>query len=43
MFRKNCCCMRPRQCCMPEMNCPIIEPTINKCVENNYCHEVKQE
>lgn len=27
--------------CNEEANCPIIEPTINKCVEREFCHEVK--
>ena len=26
------------QCCEPK--CPIIEPTINKCIEREFCHEV---
>ncbi len=38
MFKK-CCINR-----MPINNCcdtPIIEPVINKCVEKEFCHEVK--
>lgn len=48
MFRKNCCmfggAMQPQMhdmdCCDREPNCPIVEPTINKCVEREFCHEV---
>lgn len=28
------------RCCEPKMQCPIIEPTINKCIEREFCHEV---
>ena len=44
MFNKRCCCnrqmpMMPQmdQCCMEQ---PIVEPTINKCVEKEFYHEV---
>lgn len=44
MFRKNC-CMAPNfdmpmqnDCCDRE---PVVEPVINKCVEREFCHEVK--
>ena len=38
MFKKNCMCQMPNNCCEP--NCPIVEPAINKCVEREFCHEV---
>lgn len=27
---------------MGSMECPIVEPTINKCIEREFCHEVPQ-
>ncbi len=27
----------------PAMECPVVEPTINKCVEKEFYHEVPQE
>lgn len=37
-----------KKCCMQQMPCmnecdrePIMEPVINKCVEREFCHEVK--
>lgn len=27
----------------PQMECPIVEPTINKCIEKEFYHEVPQE
>lgn len=43
MFRKNC-CMAPKfdmltdDCCDRD---PVVEPVINKCIEREFCHEVK--
>lgn len=38
MFNKRCCDRMPfNSCCMEQ---PIIEPTINKCVEKEFYHEV---
>mgnify|MGYP006070569649 FL=1 len=50
MFRKNCCMfggrmpmpMENNDCC-ERPQCPIVEPTINKCIEREFCHEVQQE
>ncbi len=47
MFRKNCCMFggRNNMPMMNDMDCcerePIVEPVINKCVEREFCHEVK--
>ena len=45
LFNKNNCCNRQmgfggmmNSCCTP--SCPIVEPTINKCIEREFCHEV---
>lgn len=27
-------------CCMPQMEQPIVEPAINKCIEKEFYHEV---
>ncbi len=48
MFRKNCCMfggrmpmpMENNDCC-ERPQCPIVEPTINKCIEREFCHEVQ--
>lgn len=37
MFNK--CCFN-RGCCMPQMCEQIVEPTINKCIEKEFYHEV---
>lgn len=42
MFNKRCCDRMPmmpqmNSCCMEQ---PIIEPTINKCIEKEFYHEV---
>ena len=39
MFNK-CCFNRPMGCCRPQMCGQIVEPTINKCVEKEFYHEV---
>lgn len=43
MFRN--CCQRQNDCCDRQMGCcgmqPIIEPTVTKCVEKEFCHEVE--
>lgn len=41
MFRKNCCCNR-RPCCNKnmQMECPVTEPVITKCIEKEFYHEV---
>ena len=47
MFRRNCCMMSGYQMpandeyCDREPSCPVVEPAINKCVEREFCHEVK--
>lgn len=33
-MHQNCGCDRP------QMECPIVEPTVNKCVEKEFYHEV---
>ncbi len=52
LFNKNCGCNRQignafgfgGGCCnQPMMEQPIIEPTINKCIEKEFYHEVPQE
>ena len=48
MFRNQCCgrnqMMNMGQPMMPmggnQCGCPIVEPTITKCVEKEFCHEV---
>lgn len=45
LFNKKCCDRQMgygmmNDCCMPQ--CPIVEPTINKCIEREFCHEVPQ-
>ena len=43
LFGRKCC--RPTGCgCnqAPAMECPVVEPTINKCVEKEFYHEVPQ-
>lgn len=40
-FNRNCGCGCNRQ--QPIMEQPIMEPTITKCVEKEFHHEVKQE
>ena len=49
MFGKKCCMfggmqmpMNNMDCCEREPECPIVEPVINKCIEREFCHEVKQ-
>ena len=44
LFGRRCCGMNMHQCgCQrPQMECPIVEPTINKCVEKEFYHEVPQ-
>lgn len=50
LFNKNCCCNRQggfgmpmTGCCQPQMEGPVMEPTITKCVEKEFYHEVPQE
>lgn len=42
LFNKNCCDRQMgygmMNCCEPQ--CPIVEPTINKCIEREFCHDV---
>ncbi|MDD3392825.1 MAG: CotD family spore coat protein [Bacilli bacterium] len=46
LFGRRCCCM-PKQnmCCCPQMDpCmeqPVVEPTVTKCIEKEFCHEVQ--
>lgn len=47
MFGRRCCCNRPMGFGFGNQNntvmeCEIIEPTINKCVEQECYHEVPQ-
>lgn len=48
-LNKNNCCNRQMgfgapmmQPQMGSMECPVVEPTINKCVEKEFYHEVPQ-
>ena len=49
MFRKNCCMFGGRNqmpmhdmgCCERQPECPVVETVINKCIEREFCHEVK--
>ena len=42
MFKKNMGFTGPiDNCCLPEPNCPIMEPVITNCIEKEFCHEVK--
>ncbi len=41
LFNKNCGCGCNRQ--MQQMEQPIMEPVITKCVEKEFYHEVPQE
>ena len=47
LFGRKCCGMNMHQfgcgCQRPQMECPIVEPTINKCVEKEFYHEVPQD
>lgn len=49
LFGRKCCGMGSANmnqncgCNRPQMECPIVEPTINKCVEKEFYHEVPQE
>ena len=38
-FGRGCC--RPRRCCNPCYDQPVIEPAVNKCVEKEVFHEVE--
>lgn len=45
MFNKNCCCSRGPQMMggcqrQPQMEACVMEPTITKCVEKEFYHEV---
>ena len=49
-LNKNACCNRQMgyqqpmmQSQMSSMECPVVEPTINKCIEKEFYHEVPQE
>ncbi|HHW68780.1 MAG TPA: hypothetical protein GX747_00365 [Tenericutes bacterium] len=50
-LNKNCCCNRPMGFMGAPVNmqsgcpseCPIVEPTINKCIEREFFHEVPHE
>ncbi|HIT11453.1 MAG TPA: hypothetical protein IAB58_01555 [Candidatus Pelethosoma merdigallinarum] len=47
LFNNRCCCnqrqmMMPRQNMMNGCGCgPIIEPTTTRCIQQEFCHEVK--
>lgn len=45
MFRNNCCNRQNMFGVMqqPMMECEVVEPTITKCVEKEFYHEVPQE
>lgn len=51
LFNKRCNCDRQMGYQMPMMQnnmvqgmeCPVVEPTINKCVEREFYHEVPQD
>ncbi len=48
LFNRNCGCNRQggfdmnmnNGCCQPQMEGPVMEPTITKCVEKEFYHEV---
>lgn len=48
LFNKNCCCNRQggfgfpmnNGCCQQQMEGPVMEPTITKCIEKEFYHEV---
>ena len=48
LFNKNCCCNRQggfgftmnNGCCQQQMEGPVMEPTIKKCIEKEFYHEV---
>ena len=42
LFNKNCCDRQMEYGMGQNMGCPIIEPTINKCIEREFCHDVPQ-
>lgn len=37
MFNQNCC---RQNCCQRQISEQVIEPTINKCVQKDFYHEV---
>lgn len=39
MFNQNC-CRAKMNCCQRQMTDTIVEPTINKCVQRDFYHEV---
>lgn len=51
LFNKNNCCNRQMGFNTPmmggymdsQMECPVIEPTINKCIEKEFYHEIPQD
>lgn len=40
MFSNKRCCNNMPCCNMNQCNNVVVEPTINKCVEKQFCHEV---
>ncbi len=44
LFGRRCCCVPRQNMCCPQpapcMSEPVIEPTITKCIEKEFCHEV---
>ena len=50
MFNRNCCRQNygmqnygGQGCCQRQMTQQVIEPTINKCIQKDFYHEVPQE
>ena len=45
-FNNNFCCQTnmTEECCTMQENCgcdPIVEPTIERCIERNICHKIE--
>jgi Inner spore coat protein D. len=40
MFKQNCCNKVPMGCCERQIVEQVVEPTMTKCVERNFMHEV---
>ncbi len=42
MFNQNCCRPNRNNCCQRQVSEAVVEPTITKCVQKDFYHEVPQ-
>lgn len=40
MFNQNCCRPNRNNCCQRQVSEAVVEPTITKCVQKDFYHEV---